>query len=80
MNVLSFLAQKSVALYRKYISPCKCPCCRFVPTCSEYAQEALQKYGFFKGSLLTFKRILRCHPWGGCGYDPVPAKKCKGKK
>lgn len=46
--------------------------CRYTPTCSQYGIEALKKYGPFKGVWLTFKRILRCHPWGGHGYDPVP--------
>ncbi len=51
--------------------------CRFVPTCSQYAIEAYQTYGFFIGTYLTIKRILRCNPWGGCGYDPVPERKKK---
>lgn len=46
--------------------------CRFYPTCSNYALEALEKYGFFKGWYLAIKRILRCNPWGGSGYDKVP--------
>ena len=46
--------------------------CRYTPTCSAYALEALQKHGLLKGSWLAFKRILRCAPWGGSGYDPVP--------
>ncbi|MCH3924128.1 MAG: membrane protein insertion efficiency factor YidD [Bacteroidales bacterium] len=46
--------------------------CRFTPTCSQYALEALKKYGVIKGSFLAIKRILRCHPWGKSGYDPVP--------
>lgn len=46
--------------------------CRFTPTCSEYAVQALKKYGLIKGGYLTVKRLLRCHPWGGSGYDPVP--------
>ncbi len=46
--------------------------CRYTPTCSNYAIEALEKYGTFKGSYLTIKRILRCNPWGSFGYDPVP--------
>jgi putative membrane protein insertion efficiency factor len=46
--------------------------CRFTPTCSQYGLEAFKKYGPFKGFWLTFKRISRCHPWGGHGYDPVP--------
>lgn len=51
--------------------------CRFVPTCSNYAIEAYQTYGFFIGTYLTIKRILRCNPWGGYGYDPVPERKKK---
>ena len=47
-------------------------CCRFQPTCSEYAKEAYQKYGIIKGTYLTVKRLLRCHPWAKGGYDPVP--------
>ena len=58
--------------YRKCISPYTMPSCRFTPTCSEYAVQAFRKYGPFKGLWLTAKRILRCHPWGGSGYDPVP--------
>lgn len=48
------------------------PSCRYTPTCSEYAVEAIKKYGPGKGLLLALKRIARCHPWGGHGYDPVP--------
>lgn len=48
--------------------------CRFTPTCSAYADEALKRWGFVKGSKLALKRICRCHPWGGHGYDPVPEK------
>ena len=51
--------------------------CRYVPTCSNYAVEAINTYGCIKGSFLSFKRILRCNPWGGSGYDPVPLKKEK---
>lgn len=58
--------------YRTCISPYKTPCCRFTPTCSQYALEALRKYGPLKGSWLALRRILRCHPLGGSGYDPVP--------
>ena len=61
-----------VRLYQKYISPLRPACCRYVPTCSQYALEALRKYGPLKGSYLAVRRILRCHPWGGSGYDPVP--------
>ena len=51
------------------------PACRFHPTCSEYAVQALQQHGLVLGSLLFFKRIARCHPWGGAGIDPVPKKR-----
>ena len=61
-----------VRLYRKYISPLKRPCCIYVPTCSQYAIEALEKYGAVKGSYLAIRRILRCHPFHEGGYDPVP--------
>lgn len=58
--------------YRKYISPLLPPSCRFTPTCSEYAIEAISKHGAFKGSLLALWRILRCNPLCKGGYDPVP--------
>lgn len=61
-----------IRFYRTCISPLKSPVCRFTPTCSEYALEAIMKYGPLKGSWLAIKRICRCHPWGGSGYDPVP--------
>ena len=61
-----------VKFYRKYISPLRRPCCRFMPTCSQYALEALEKYGALKGGWLTIKRILRCNPLCKGGYDPVP--------
>lgn len=61
-----------VRFYQVSISPLKPPSCRFTPTCSQYAIEALRKYGPIKGLYLTVRRLLRCHPWGGSGYDPVP--------
>ncbi len=61
-----------VRFYQLCISPLKPPCCRFTPTCSQYAIEALRKHGPIKGLYLTVRRLLRCHPWGGSGYDPVP--------
>ena len=61
-----------IKFYRKYISPLKArPCCIFIPTCSEYAIQAIEKYGAFKGSLLALRRILRCHPFSKGGYDPL---------
>ena len=62
-----------IRFYRKYISPCKPPCCRFVPTCSEYAYEAISKYGAIKGGVLALWRLLRCNPINnGDIIDPVP--------
>ena len=58
--------------YRHCISPFTPAACRYTPTCSQYAVEAIKKYGPFRGGWLAFKRILRCNPWGGSGYDPVP--------
>lgn len=62
----------SIKFYRNSISPMFPGCCRYTPTCSQYAIEAIKKYGPFKGTYLSIRRILRCHPWGGSGYDPVP--------
>ena len=61
-----------IRFYRAAISPMFPPACRYVPTCSQYAIEAITKYGPVKGLWLAVKRILRCHPWGGSGFDPVP--------
>ena len=61
-----------IRFYQVCISPLKPPTCRFTPTCSQYALEAFRKYGPLKGFWLSLRRILRCHPWGGSGYDPVP--------
>ena len=61
-----------IRFYRRSISPVRPPCCRFIPTCSEYALEAVEKYGAVKGSFLAAKRILRCNPFHKGGYDPVP--------
>jgi uncharacterized protein len=60
-----------IKFYRKYISPNKLPSCRFYPTCSQYALEAVEKYGVLKGSFLAIRRILKCHPFHSGGYDPV---------
>jgi hypothetical protein len=62
----------ALKFYRKYISPLKPPTCRFTPTCSEYAIEAIEKYGAKKGGLLAIKRVLRCNPFFPGGNDPVP--------
>ena len=61
-----------IKIYRNFISPLLPATCRYQPTCSQYALDALTKYGLFKGGLLTLKRISSCHPWGGSGSDPIP--------
>lgn len=71
-KILSFPFILLVRFYQICISPLKPATCRFTPTCSAYAIEALRKYGPIKGIWLAAKRIIRCHPWGGSGYDPVP--------
>jgi putative membrane protein insertion efficiency factor len=61
----------SIKFYRKYISPGRPSCCRFTPTCSQYALDAINKYGAIKGSIMAVYRILRCNPFCKGGYDPV---------
>ncbi|MEQ1744292.1 MAG: membrane protein insertion efficiency factor YidD [Saprospiraceae bacterium] len=64
-----------IRLYQVTLSPLLGPSkCRFQPTCSHYAVEAIEEWGIFKGSWLALRRILRCHPWGGFGHDPVPKR------
>lgn len=61
-----------IRIYRKFISPVKPPSCRFYPTCSMYAIQAIEKYGALRGTFMAIKRILKCHPLNPGGYDPVP--------
>lgn len=63
---------RAIRFYQKEISPCFPPRCRYIPTCSQYALEAVEKYGAAKGTFLATKRFLRCHPFHKGGYDPVP--------
>ena len=75
MMIRQFFSRLLIApirFYQRAISPLLPPACRFTPTCSQYAVEAIQKYGPLKGLYLAVRRLLRCHPWGGSGYDPVP--------
>jgi len=60
-----------IRIYQRYISPNKAPSCRFRPTCSQYAAEAIERHGAMRGFILAAYRVLRCHPWSKGGYDPV---------
>ena len=66
------LLLRLIRFYRRAISPLRPPCCRYTPTCSQYALEAIEKYGALKGGWMAFRRILRCNPFHKGGYDPVP--------
>ena len=72
LQILSLPFIALIKIYQWVISPWLGPSCRYTPTCSHYAAEALKKHGLIKGMWLAVKRISRCHPWGGSGYDPVP--------
>ena len=69
---MASVAIKIIRLYQKGISPYLPSTCRYEPTCSQYSIEAIKKFGTFKGFFLTVKRLLRCNPLGGKGYDPIP--------
>jgi putative membrane protein insertion efficiency factor len=71
-KALGLLFLGLIRFYQGAISPMTQASCRYTPTCSQYAVEAIQKYGPLKGGWLAVKRLARCHPWGGHGYDPVP--------
>ncbi len=71
-KLISYLLLGLIRFYQGAISPFTPSTCRYTPTCSNYAVEAITKHGPFKGSILAIKRIASCHPWGGSGYDPVP--------
>ncbi len=79
MNIFTRILIIFIKIYRYLISPLINPSCRYLPTCSEYSIEALKTYGLAKGLLLSFKRIISCHPWGNSGFDPVK-KEMKAKK
>ena len=80
MTLGRYAAIGLVRIYQVFVSPIKglifgnAACCRFSPTCSCYAIEAFRSHGLFRGSVLTVRRLFRCHPWGGAGYDPVPER------
>jgi uncharacterized protein len=70
--VLNALLRGLIRAYQLLLSPLLLPSCRYLPSCSSYAAEAIETHGAARGSWLALRRLLRCHPWGGSGYDPVP--------
>jgi putative membrane protein insertion efficiency factor len=72
--VIGALLRGAIRLYQLFVSPLLLPSCRYLPSCSEYAAEAIATHGALRGSWLALRRLLRCHPWGGSGYDPVPPR------
>jgi len=76
MNPVSWLLTALITLYQRLISPALAPRCRYYPTCSAYAREAIRRHGALKGGGLALWRLLRCNPWGDYGYDPVPETRC----
>ncbi|MBQ3059060.1 MAG: membrane protein insertion efficiency factor YidD [Desulfovibrio sp.] len=78
--LLRSLCVLPVRIYQRCVSPLLPPACRFYPTCSAYAIEAIMSHGIFRGGWLTLCRLVRCHPWGGSGYDPVPPSECGAGK
>jgi len=72
MKPVAYLLALPLRFYRYFLSPLLTPSCRYLPTCSEYGVEALRRHGALRGGWLTLRRFLRCHPWGGSGFDPVP--------
>jgi uncharacterized protein len=77
MKAATVAMRAAILCYRYALSPVLPGACRFQPTCSAYALEAISRFGAWKGGWLMLKRIGRCHPWGGWGYDPVPTAGCR---
>jgi uncharacterized protein len=74
-NLIGLVLRLAIRAYQLLLAPVLPPSCRFFPSCSHYAEEAIARHGLLRGSVLAAHRICRCHPWGGSGYDPVPELK-----
>jgi putative membrane protein insertion efficiency factor len=72
MSPLGTILKLAIRTYQLFVSPLLMPSCRYVPSCSRYAMEAIEHHGAAYGTWLAVRRLLRCHPWGGMGFDPVP--------
>jgi putative membrane protein insertion efficiency factor len=79
-TLVAYMAKGFIKFYRYIVSPMFAPSCRFQPTCSSYALKAIDRFGGLKGVWLAMRRIGRCHPWGGQGFDPVPKEDQLNKK
>ena len=75
MPLLTLLLRGLIRSYQLLVSPMLGPSCRYLPTCSDYAAEAIERHGAVAGTWLALRRLARCHPWGGSGYDPVPERR-----
>jgi putative membrane protein insertion efficiency factor len=75
MPLLTLLLRGLIRSYQLLVSPVLGPSCRYLPTCSDYAAEAIERHGAVAGTWLALRRLARCHPWGGSGYDPVPERR-----
>jgi uncharacterized protein len=75
MPLLTLLLRGLIRSYQLLVSPMLRPSCRYLPTCSDYAAEAIERHGALAGTWLALRRLARCHPWGGSGYDPVPERR-----
>lgn len=73
-RLVGLILRGLIRAYQLLIAPILPPSCRYYPSCSHYAAEAIARHGPARGTLFALGRLLRCHPWGGCGYDPVPSK------
>jgi len=73
--LFGLVLRAAIRAYQLLVAPVLPPSCRFLPSCSHYADEAIARHGPMRGSLLAARRLCRCHPWGGSGYDPVPEVK-----
>jgi putative membrane protein insertion efficiency factor len=78
-GVMGLVLRAALRAYQLLVSPLLPPACRFLPSCSDYAIEAIERHGALRGGALALWRLARCHPWGGSGYDPVPGPGALGR-
>lgn len=79
-GMIGWALRGAVRAYQLLVSPLLPPSCRFLPSCSEYAAEAIERHGAVRGTSLALRRLARCHPWGGSGYDPVPQPRTRAAR